>query len=702
MTTTIKKTIPIKVTAENGDSVVYTLTIYKEDALTQLESVLVDGIEAVQLNNNTYKAVVAVDSDSCVVQAISLYSKADVKINNFASEVNITTRTVATVGTQTIVKIYVTAMELEREYTLVIDKEGTEDVLGLFAVTVNGVEITPVGNIYDAYISDATDSVDVTAITISDVDKVAIGNNSADIHTTTKTIDITDEITTCIITVTDPNDDTNKKEFILNIRKPSSDTTLKSIVVGNAEFSRQAIREDGTNNYIVYVSDKYEKVDVIATANYDLTNISINAKDYEQHISTRQVSIGNNPETVMVVAKAQDGTTQIYTLIIYLENSNTNLEKVTVDGNQATKSKTEENTYEYTLDRITDVVNVGAITEFAQSTVRINTFEPEVHATYQDVDFEGKSIIVQIQVTALDGSIEDYKLIIYALPDNVKLSSVQVNGVEAENVPVNSYEAKVNKNDTSFVVYVIPEDPKASVQINGNNAVQGTASITVNKQNVEEKVNIKVIAQDGTTQDYTLTVKNKSDDCILAVLKVDGEIIEPDENGVYSVDKKFLTESVNVEAIANSSYAYVSINESEQKLQQQTSKVEVPNEVNYITIKIVAEDGTTAEYQLIVNKLSNNTQAEIYIKDDADAWQLITLDEKGNATVKIGTKDNVDLKIVANDDLALVNIAGNIDEYKEQTSQINTLDEHYTKFMKLFKCIQDNLHSVNKSSSIQT
>ena len=188
MTTTIKKTIPIKVTAENGDSVVYTLTIYKEDALTQLESVLVDGIEAVQLNNNTYKAVVAADSDSCVVQAISLYSKADVKINNFASEVNITTRTVATVGTQTIVKIYVTAMELEREYTLVIDKEGTEDVLGLFAVTVNGVEITPVGNIYDAYISDSTDSVDVTAITISDVDKVAIGNNSADIHTTTKTI----------------------------------------------------------------------------------------------------------------------------------------------------------------------------------------------------------------------------------------------------------------------------------------------------------------------------------------------------------------------------------------------------------------------------------------------------------------------------------------------------------------------------------
>lgn len=34
--------------------------------------------------------------------------------------------------------------------------------------------------------------------------------------------------------------------------------------------------------------------------------------------------------------------------------------------------------------------------------------------------------------------------------------------------------------------------------------------------------------------------------------------------------------------------------------------------------------------------------------------------------------------------------------------EINTLGEYFTKFMKLFECIQNNLHSVNKSSSIQT
>ena len=40
----------------------------------------------------------------------------------------------------------------------------------------------------------------------------------------------------------------------------------------------------------------------------------------------------------------------------------------------------------------------------------------------------GKSIITYITVTAEDGTSKEYKLIVYALPDNVKLSMVKVNG----------------------------------------------------------------------------------------------------------------------------------------------------------------------------------------------------------------------------------------------------------------------------------
>lgn len=100
---------------------------------------------------------------------------------------------------------------------------------------------------------------------------------------------------------------------------------------------------------------------------------------------------------------------------------------------------------------------------------------------------EGKRIVVNIPVTAEDGTTKTYTLIINALPDNVNLLSVKVEGKAAEAVPVNQYEARVNKNATSFELYVIPEDSKAKVQIDNNIEVTGTASATIPKIPIKQK-----------------------------------------------------------------------------------------------------------------------------------------------------------------------------------------------------------------------
>ena len=73
--------------------------------------------------------------------------------------------------------------------------------------------------------------------------------------------------------------------------------------------------------------------------------------------------------------------------------------------------------------------------------------------------------------------------------------------------------------------------------------VTGTASATIAKDTEEVQVKIKVTAQDGTTQEYTLIVTNQSDDCKLAILKVDGETLETDADGKYHITKKYLTSS---------------------------------------------------------------------------------------------------------------------------------------------------------------
>lgn len=111
MSTRIKKVVPIEVTAESGNKVQYTLTIYKEDALTELENVTVNDKEATKISKDTYKVIIDAQLESSTVCATSLYPTAEVQINNLGADVNITKKVVSTLGEQTIVKIYVTAKE---------------------------------------------------------------------------------------------------------------------------------------------------------------------------------------------------------------------------------------------------------------------------------------------------------------------------------------------------------------------------------------------------------------------------------------------------------------------------------------------------------------------------------------------------------------------------------------------------------------
>ena len=683
MTTVIKKTIPVQVTSENGDKVTYTLTIYKEDALTQLETITVDGKEATKIGNTSYKATIPADADYSTIMAKTLYSKARAEINELGEETQVTTKVVATTQEQTIVKIYVRAgegeNEREKEYTLTLDKQGTELIQGIFSLTVNGQEIEPIGNIYNAYISENAETVAVTAITINDNDLVKIGETEAKVHISTEELEIAEEETTYKITVTDSEDSSKTKEYILKIRKPSADNSLLSITVGNEEFSKVATRETGTNNFKVSISDKYSEVDVIGTASYDQAKVSVNGEKYETKISTRLVEIGENePTKVEILVKALNGEVATYTLEIYTENSNTNLKKVTVDGKEATISSVSEDTYEYTLDKKADKITIGAIAEELTTKVGINTNEQELGATYREIKMEGRTLTVNIPVTAEDGTTKVYKLIINALPDNVNLLNVKVNGKAANAVPVNKYETRVNKNDTLFELYVIPEDEKAKVQIENNIEVTGTASATIAKDTEEVQVKIKVTAQDGTTQEYTLIVTNQSDDCKLAILKVDGETLETDADGKYHITKKYLTSSVNIDAIANNSYATVSINGTTPTQEEQKASVTTSDLENTITITIKAEDGTSKDYTLIVDKLPNETGATItinYEENGETKEKVIELDRNNKGTIRIGNQESVNLKVVAKDELAQISIDGSIAEPKESTKEIITTEE---------------------------
>ena len=86
------------------------------------------------------------------------------------------------------------------------------------------------------------------------------------------------------------------------------------------------------------------------------------------------------------------------------------------------------------------------------------------------------------------------------------------------------------------------------------------------------------------------------------MIKVDNEVIEANKkDGKFYVNKKYATKSVDVEAIANNKLAKVSINDSVAEFEKQKSNVTTPDDINYIVVKITAEDGTSKQYEVVVN-----------------------------------------------------------------------------------------------------
>lgn len=130
----------------------------------------------------------------------------------------------------------------------------------------------------------------------------------------------------------------------------------------------------------------------------------------------------------------------------------------------------------------------------------------------------------------------------------------------------------------------------------------------------------------------------------------------------------------------------VSINSSEPTLEKQTSNVTTPDDKNYINIEVTAEDGTTKQYVVVVNKLSNNTklQASISMENNGKTeTKQITFDENNKATVKVGNNESVNLTGILEDELATISINGSLKEKGKTTQNIVTTENSTTAIIEV-------------------
>ena len=672
---TLIRTVPIKVIAESGKEVNYVLTIYKKSAITELESLTVDGVETTKNNFLNYSIIVEKDTKEVDVKATALYELANVNINNMGEEVKETTRKITLTGDETIVKIKVIAEGEEKEYTLTIIRK--QDGSSLGNIYVNGEEATKVDETtYEAYI--ATNATNAEVLTIASVKTsiVQIGVNASEVGQSKVTVDTTDTINTYTITITDSEDVSNTATYKLIIKKPSTDNTLKQITVSNSEMSVIAERITGTNTYKAKVNEKYTDMTVTAIANYELSEVAINENSYQAKQDKLDITFNEKNYTLPIKVKSQDGTEETYTLILERLSSNTQLSYVKVNDVEATLSTTLEDTYEITLTSKEKDVTVNAKTanEFAE--IALNNVVYETSEITKTISMDSKDITVKINVKAEDGTLKTYDLIIHSLPDVTTVKEISVNGIVATQVPyTNKYEVRVPNALETYNVTTIAEDSLAYVKIATFEAEQGTSTRKVAKEASVETttVNINITAQDADVkEDYILEILPMSTDVDLSYVKVDGNIIEKSEDGEYHVKVENSKENVTIEALTDDEKATVGIDEK--GISNKVSKTgELTADTTVFDIIVTAEDGIQITYKLNVEKMSNNTDLlDLYVDDN-----LIT-NVDGKYIAKIGNAEQATVKAITADENALVSVDGNEDILHENTETVDVKEEEKT------------------------
>ena len=165
----------------------------------------------------------------------------------------------------------------------------------------------------------------------------------------------------------------------------------------------------------------------------------------------------------------------------------------------------------------------------------------DVKAVPQDeaskVDISGNTNIVNggeilIKVTGTDGSNSEYKIKItkkekVKLSNNSKLKSLEISGYSINfNPKITEYDLQINSSDTELDIDYTADDSKSVVQISGNNNLENGS-----------KIEVVVVAEDGTSTTYTINITIRKKSSIIKILFIIVLILSICAGGYYIYKK---------------------------------------------------------------------------------------------------------------------------------------------------------------------
>ena len=334
-------------------------------------------------------------------------------------------------------------------------------------LSISGASIDFKSNITEYSI----DSLDQSVITISATSSIASSTITGDLGEQKL------EYGKNIFKVTVTSEDGNSTTYTINIYRPSGNSSLDSLSV------------EGTN-----VEFNSEKLNYDLIINSDKTNITATASSSTSKVEgTGEKKLAYGKNEFKIIVTAENGSERTYILNITRYDTNNTLKSIKINGEEVKINDNKEITFTTKLDKIKIEVNANS------DRVKSITGIGEKNIVYGANEFE-------IIVTAENGDIRTYKLVVNRLSDN-RLSKLTINGKDIDlKDNIYSYDFEVDSDIDKVKIDAKLQDEK-------NKFVDGYGPRTINNlESNKTKVVLKTKGQDGNDVTYIINIIKKDKD----------------------------------------------------------------------------------------------------------------------------------------------------------------------------------------------
>ena len=670
--------IEVVVTAEDGSTKTYTIKVKKLSNDIALKSLTVTsnpmGTLTPSFASTTYAYTYNYDSSVTSLNVTATTNNTNAKVGIIDSDSSdIMTSTIGSAAktfnsSTKNVKVTVTAEDgTTKDYTIVLSRALSNNSY-LKDISIDGTNIDGFNKEnfeYNIKVSRETDSINISAIL--DDEKATLTTDLSNKFN----LNLGENIINIVVTAENGNTST----YILNVeREKNNDATLDSITV--SEGTLTPAFNKNTLNYTVNVENDVTSIEVSATATDSNATVT--------GTGTKQLNTGDNTVTIKVTSES--GTENTYTInVIRAKSSNNYLSDLKVNGQ--TVNNFNKETEEYTLADVKGDVSSIEVSAIAEDT------KASVTGTGNKLLSVGDNSI-EVIVTAENGTTKIYTIKVKKLSNDTALKSLTVTSDPMGTLtPIfasttYAYTYNYDATVTNLNVTATTNNANAKVGIIDSDfsepMTSTTGSATKTFTSTTKNVKVTVIAEDGSTKDYTITLsRDLSNNSYLKDISIDGTNIDGfnKENFEYNIKVSRETDSINISAILDDEKATLTTDLS--------NKFNLNLGENIINIVVTAENGNTSTYILNVEREKNNdatldsiTVSEgtltpafnkntlnytVNVENDVTSIEVSATATDSNATVTgIGTKE-------LNTGDNLINIVVKSESGSENTYTINVI-----------------------------